>query len=137
MGSNAATGYMTKDGAYTKQFVDRVQAAIFQKAYQDDDLLALMAEESDPKIKNILGAMTIAAGEFSRAKAVDQGLMGIDIPRHVIEAVKLIKKSAKTTKSSKRFLRRADCLKKYRMIQKKSPYSSTKTSAAPGAWAPS
>jgi len=64
MGATAATGYMTKDGAYTKQLVDRIQAAIFQKAYQDDDLLALMAEEADPKIKNILSAMTIAAGEF-------------------------------------------------------------------------
>ena len=93
MGSNAATGYMTKDGSYTKQLVDRVQAAIFQKAYQDDHLLALMSEEADPKIKNILGAMTIAAGEFSRAKAVDPSLMGIDIPRHVIEAANLIKKS--------------------------------------------
>jgi len=93
MGQNAATGYMTKDGSYTKQLIDRVQAAIFQKAYQDDNLLALMSEEADPKIKNILGAMTIAAGEFSRAKAIDKDLMGIDIPRHVIEAAKLIKKS--------------------------------------------
>jgi hypothetical protein len=93
MGANASTGYITRDGSYTKQLVDRVQAAIFQKAYQDDNLLALMSEEADPKIKNILGAMTIAAGEFSRAKAVDPSLMGIDIPHHVIEAAKLIKKS--------------------------------------------
>ncbi len=93
LGANAATGYMTKDGGYTKQLVDRVQAAIFQKAYQDDALVALMAEEADPKIKNILNAMTIAAGEFSKAKAIDAGFMGIDIPRHVIEAAKLIKKA--------------------------------------------
>ncbi len=93
MGVTASTGYMTKDGRYTKQLIDRVQAAIFQKAYQDEDLLILMAEEADPKIKNILSAMTVAAGEFSGAKAADQDLMGIDIPHHIIEAAKLIKKA--------------------------------------------
>ena len=93
MGQNAATGYMTKDGKFTKQLIDRVQAAIFSKAYQDDYLLELMAEDADPRIKNILSAMTIAAGEFSRAKAIDPTLMGIDIPRHVIGAAKIIKKA--------------------------------------------
>jgi len=93
LGGNASTGYMTKDGGYTKQLIDRIQAAVFQKAYQDDTLLALMAEEADPGIKNILGAMTIAAGEFAKAKTIDSSLMGIDIPRHVIEAAKLVRKS--------------------------------------------
>jgi hypothetical protein len=37
--------------------------------------------------------MTIAAGEFSKAKAVDAALLGINIPSHIIEAVKLIKKA--------------------------------------------
>jgi hypothetical protein len=93
MGINEATGYLTEDGRATKQLIDRVQAAIFQKAYNDDSLLALMAEEADPKLRNVLNALTFSAGEFSKCRGFDENLGGINIPSHAIGAMKLIQKS--------------------------------------------
>ena len=93
LGINEATGYLTQDGRATKQLIDRIQSAIFQKAYNDDSLLALMAEEADPKLRNVLNALTFSAGEFSKCKGFDENLGGINIPSHAIGAMKLIQKS--------------------------------------------
>ena len=92
LGINEATGYLTQDGRATKQLIDRIQAAIFQKAYADDSLLALMAEEADPKMRNVLNALTFSAGEFSKCRGFDENLGGINIPSHAIAAMKLIQK---------------------------------------------
>lgn len=86
MGENVAAGYMTADGRFTKQIIDRIQAAMFQKAYKNDFLLALMAEEADPGIKNILSALTYAAGDFARGK-------DLDIVPLITDAVGLFKQS--------------------------------------------
>lgn len=64
LASEQAAGLMTADGRPTKQVIDRVQAAIFAKAYQNDQLLTLAVEEPDPEIRNILTALNTAAPEF-------------------------------------------------------------------------
>ena len=93
LGTNEAAGYVTEDGRYTKQLIDRVQAAVFHKSYNDDHLLTLQAEEADPNIKNILNALTIAAPEFVKARAVESNLGNTDIIPHIVGSVKIIQKA--------------------------------------------
>lgn len=64
LGSEQAAGYMTSDGRPTKQIVDRIQGAIFAKAYQNEKLLKLSVEEPDPDIRNVLTALNAAAPDF-------------------------------------------------------------------------
>jgi hypothetical protein len=62
-------GLLTAEGGPTRQLSNRVQAAIFAKAYQDDRLLTLMAEDADPDVRNIIAALTTASPAFARARA--------------------------------------------------------------------
>ena len=93
LGIAEAAGYLTADGRATKRLVDRIQAAVVEKAYHDDYLLEMVAEEPDPDLRNILTALTFAAGEFAKAKAIDQSLGGINIPSHAIAAGKLVRRA--------------------------------------------
>lgn len=64
LGSSAAAGMLTADGRPTKQLIDRMQNAIFAKAYKNEKLVKLVAEEPDPEIRNVLTALNAAAPEF-------------------------------------------------------------------------
>ncbi|WP_429169395.1 hypothetical protein [Aeromonas hydrophila] len=64
LGAAQAAGYLTADGRPTKQVIDRIQAAIFAKAYKSESLLRLAVEEPDPEIRNILTALNVAAPSF-------------------------------------------------------------------------
>ena len=85
--ANERAAMIDGNGNYTKQFADRVQAAVFAKAYRDTELLALFAETADPDIKNVLQALTIAAPEFAKIK--DAG--DLDIRPYIVGAVNFIK----------------------------------------------
>jgi len=93
LGIAESAGYLTADGRATKRLVDRIQAAVVEKAYHDDHLLEMVAEEPDPDLRNILTSLTFAAGEFAKAKAIDKNLGGIDIPSHAIAAGKLVRRA--------------------------------------------
>lgn len=64
VGDNATAGLLTADGRPTKQLIDRMQNAIFAKAYKNEKLVRLVAEEPDPEIRNILNALNGAAASF-------------------------------------------------------------------------
>jgi hypothetical protein len=64
IGDSGAAGLYTADGRPTRQMVDRMQNAIFAKAYRSERLVALVAEETDPEIRNILSALNFAAADF-------------------------------------------------------------------------
>ncbi|WP_318491877.1 hypothetical protein [Photobacterium leiognathi] len=64
IGDGETAGLLTADGRYTKQLIDRVQSAIFAKAYKNEKLVRMMAEEPDPDIRNILTALNTAASSF-------------------------------------------------------------------------
>jgi len=93
LGVNESAGYLTADGRPTKQLIDRIQAAIFQKAYEDESVLALVAEETNPDLRNILNGLTFAAKDFVKARAFAEDFDGIDIPKHAIAAGALVRKS--------------------------------------------
>ncbi|WP_071523942.1 hypothetical protein [Edwardsiella tarda] len=82
LGNSAAAGMLTADGRPTKQLVDRMQNAIFAKAYKNDKLVKMMAEEPDPDIRNVLTALNAAAPEF-----VDMQYLSGEIHKQTSDAV--------------------------------------------------
>ncbi len=72
LGDTEAAQYSTTDGKPTKQIFDRVQAALFAHAYNDDRLLQLMADDAKPEIKNIISALNAASPEFIKAKGINE-----------------------------------------------------------------
>lgn len=71
VGSAGAAGLYTSDGKPTKQMVDRLQNAIFAKAYKSEKLVKLVAEETDPEIRNVLHALNFAAADFVTMQELD------------------------------------------------------------------
>lgn len=70
IGDTATAGLLTEDGRPTKQLIDRVQNAIFARAYKDERLVKLVSEEPDPEMRNILTALNTAASEFAQMQSL-------------------------------------------------------------------
>lgn len=70
IGDTATAGLLTSDGRPTKQLIDRIQNAIFAKAYKDERLVRLVAEEPDPEMRNILTALNTAASDFAQMQTL-------------------------------------------------------------------
>lgn len=64
IGDNSTAGLLTEDGRPTKQLIERMQNAVFAKAYKNEKLTKLVAEEADPEIRNVLNALNGAAAQF-------------------------------------------------------------------------
>jgi hypothetical protein len=71
LGDTSAAGLVTSDGRPTRQLLDRMQNAIFAKAYKNDRLVKLVAEEPDPEIRNILNALNSSASQFVEMQYLD------------------------------------------------------------------
>ena len=61
-------GMMTPDGQPTRQAHDRLMAAVFQAAYEDEQLVNLYAQATDPESKNVLNGLALAAHKMSMLK---------------------------------------------------------------------
>ncbi|MCV5648823.1 hypothetical protein OFN55_39480, partial [Escherichia coli] len=70
IGDTATAGLLTADGRPTKQLIDRIQNAIFAKAYKDERLVRLVSEEPDPEMRNILTALNTAASDFAQMQSL-------------------------------------------------------------------
>jgi len=90
IGDLAAGGLQTSDGRFTKQMVDRVRNAVFAKAYGDERLIALAAEEADPGVRSILTALQQAAPAFARARGIDETLGAFDVVTPIVEGTEII-----------------------------------------------
>lgn len=55
-----------ESGIPTRQAVDRIEAAIFQKAYNNDNLTALAHQAQDPEARNIIQGLVEAAPQMAR-----------------------------------------------------------------------
>ncbi|SIO50469.1 hypothetical protein SAMN05444172_2570 [Burkholderia sp. GAS332] len=77
-------GLLNPDGTPTRQAIDRVMAATFQKAYGDPELVRLYAQANDPEARTVLGGMADAAGAMSRL----DGAGDLDIRPLVTEAAR-------------------------------------------------
>ncbi|ENV36878.1 hypothetical protein F959_01685 [Acinetobacter venetianus RAG-1 = CIP 110063] len=73
LGETEAAQYIATDGKPTQALVTRMKAAIFSKAYNDDRLLEMMADQTKPDLQNMLNALGAAAPKFIEAQAVSRG----------------------------------------------------------------
>jgi hypothetical protein len=96
-------GLMTAEGQPTRQLANRIQAAIFARAYQDDRLLTLMAEEADPDVRNIVAALTSAAPTFARARAAG-ALAQADVVEPLLGAVEIVRQTRARGQSVEEYL---------------------------------
>ncbi|WP_432773873.1 hypothetical protein [Vibrio parahaemolyticus] len=71
IGDNSTAGLLTEDGRPTRQLIERMQNAVFAKAYKNEKLVKLVAEEPDPEIRNILNALNGAASAFVEMQYLD------------------------------------------------------------------
>lgn len=93
LGGNESAGMVTDSGEITKTGLDRIQAAVFAKAYADKNIISIQAEDANPDIKNILNALNIAAGEFAKARAAGEDFNSLDITSDIVAAAKIVQRS--------------------------------------------
>jgi len=84
------TSQYISNGVINKAGIERLQNALFQKAFSDPDLVARISESTNPGIKNILNGMTASAGEFSKALEKSKDLDGNTIIEDIKSAVGFI-----------------------------------------------
>lgn len=95
---------MTKDGTPSKQAYDRLNAAIFQQAYQNDKLTELAFQSPDEEVKNIVRALNMAA-----PSAIDlEGLDDYDIRPFVNEAVEMAINAKRNSISLSNLVKQSD-----------------------------
>ena len=73
LGSTESAQYYDKEGDYTQSFATRIKQALFAKAYDDDRLLEMMADQVSPEMQNMINALTIATPRFIQAQAINKG----------------------------------------------------------------
>ncbi|QXW24557.1 hypothetical protein KXJ74_09040 [Acinetobacter johnsonii] len=86
IGDTEAAQYITTEGKPTQALVTRIKAAIFSKAYNDDRLLEMMADQTKPDLQNMLNALGAAAPKFIEAQAVSRGDIQ-DVSSSIIDGI--------------------------------------------------
>lgn len=86
LGDTSAAGLVTADGRPTRQLLDRMQNAIFAKAYKNDRLVKLVAEEPDPDIRNILNALNSSAAQFVEMQYLD-GVVHKSVSDSIVDGI--------------------------------------------------
>lgn len=95
---------MTKDGTPSKQAYDRLNAAIFQQAYQNNKLTELAFQSPDEEIKNIVRALNMAAPNAINL----EGLNDYDIRPFVNEAVEMAVNAKRNSISLSNLVKQSD-----------------------------
>lgn len=86
LGATEAAQYTDSNGNPTQALVARIKGALFSKAYDDDRLLEMMADQTKPELQNTLNALTMAAPKFVAAQAVNRS-DAQDLAEKVVDSV--------------------------------------------------
>lgn len=78
-------GDMVDKSGPTRQASDRLMAAVFKQAYQDDELVRMYAQAQDPDARAVLGAVAGASGVMSNLSGAGE----FDVRAAVADAVKM------------------------------------------------
>lgn len=78
-------GLIDTNGQPTKQAVDRINAAVFAKAYGNEQLIRLFAQAQDPEARNVLSALAQVAPKMARL----EGAGALDIRDVVTQAAEI------------------------------------------------
>lgn len=97
-----------------KAAYDRIEAAIFQKAYGSKDLTGMFAEANEPEIRAVLNALAIAAPEMAKLDGVREEL---DVRPFVTEAAKLVLQAKRAGAKLATFLKQQDIEGRHPLVQ--------------------
>ncbi|WP_198331476.1 defense against restriction DarA-related protein [Psychrobacter aquimaris] len=86
LGATEAAQYTDSNGNPTQALVTRIKGALFSKAYDDDRLLEMMADQTKPELQNTLNALTMAAPNFVAAQSVNRS-DAQDLAEKVVDSV--------------------------------------------------
>ena len=86
IGDTEAAQYIGTDGKPTQALVLRIKAAVFSKAYRDDRLLEMVADQTKPDLKNMLNALSVAAPKFIEAQAISR-LQTEDLSSQIVDGI--------------------------------------------------
>lgn len=89
LGEHEAAQYTTTDGKPTQALIIRIKSAIFSKAYNDDRLLEMVADQTKPDLQNILNALSVSAPKFIEAQAANQATKGHieDVSTSIVDSI--------------------------------------------------
>lgn len=89
IGQNELAEYQMDDGQWNAAYRKRIEQAIFAKAYGNTELLAEIAENPNPDLRNLLSAMMQAAPTMARLRSVapDQAADFAETIRSAVSAV--------------------------------------------------
>ena len=111
LGTNEAAQYITSNKRPTQSLIARVQAALFSKAYNDDRLLELTADTTDPEIKNILNGLNGSASEFIKMRQSDKDSgrdTGDKATKTIIDAINIFKEVKEKGLTLENYLKQID-----------------------------
>lgn len=111
LGTNEAAQYITSNRRPTQSLIARVQAALFSKAYNDDRLLELTADTTDPEIKNILNGLNGSASEFIKMRQSDKDSgrdTGDKATKTIIDAINMFKEVKEKGLTLENYLKQID-----------------------------
>lgn len=76
LGEHEAAQYKTTEGKPTQALLMRIKCAIFSKAYNDDRLLEMVADQTKPDLQNVLNALSISAPKFIETQSISKAMQG-------------------------------------------------------------
>lgn len=86
LGDTEAAQYTDSNGQPTQALAARMKAAVFSKAYDDDRLLEMVADQTNPELQNTLNALSMAAPSFVEARAANRS-QAQDLAEKVVDGV--------------------------------------------------
>lgn len=109
-----------------QRLYDRIEAAIFQKAYGSKDLTGMFAEAADPEIRAVLNALSIAAPEMAKLEGSPPLL---DIRPYVAEAAKVLLAAKRANAKLTTFLKQQDIEGRHPLVQEMAEFMAANVSA--------
>ncbi len=106
LGTAQSSGLTTADGTFNKAAGERALNAVFHKAYNNDTLTQMVAEESNPEVKNVLTALTRSAPSMVNLQTYEQGDVGLSDA--LANATMTVRQSRKNGQSVEELIGQAD-----------------------------
>ena len=106
-----ANSLRTKDGeAYTKQFYERLQGALFAKAYGDQSLVSLALEENTEGVTNVIKALNVSAPDFARVKAKHGDLADLNLVAPMVDGIRVYREAKANNQAIDEYISQGDML---------------------------
>lgn len=100
----------TTDGGFSQAFFQRLQGALFAKAYQDNDLIGLALEEDTSGIQNIIKALNVSAPDFARVNAKYADLGDLNMVPKLVEGIRVLRDAKKADQVLDEYINQGDML---------------------------